>query len=120
MSTAFEVPAEVKEKQAEFLQELVKKKGKIRIGVNEVTKAIERDTAKLVILAKDVSPAELIMHLPLLCKDKKVPYSYADTRKDLGAAIGIGVGAAAVAITDAGDAQQGLEQLLKKVQALAK
>ena len=120
MSTAFEVPAELKEKQSEFLQELTKKKGKIRIGVNEVTKAIERDTAKLVVLAKDVSPAELIMHLPLLCKEKKVPFTYMDTRKDLGTAIGIGVGAAAIAVVEAGDAQQNLEQIIKKVQALGK
>lgn len=120
MSAAFEVPAELKEKQSEFLQELTKKKGKIRIGVNEVTKAIERDTAKLVILAKDVSPAELTMHLPLLCKEKKVPFTFMDTRKDLGAAIGIGVGAAAVAVVDAGEAVQNLEQIVKKVQALSK
>jgi large subunit ribosomal protein L7Ae len=116
----FDVPAELKEKQTEFLQELVKKKGKYRIGVNEVTKAIERDTAKLVFLAKDVSPAELTMHIPLLCKEKKVPFTFVETRKDLGSAIGIGVGAAAIAIVEAGDAQQNLEQIVKKVQALSK
>ncbi len=120
MSAAFEITAELKEKQSEFLQELTKKKGKIRIGVNEVTKAIERDTAKLVFLAKDVSPAELTMHLPLLCKEKKVPYTFVDTRKDLGAAIGIGVGAAAIAVVEAGEAIQNLEQIIKKVQAIAK
>lgn len=116
----FDVPTELKEKQTEFLQELKKKKGKFRIGVNEVTKAIERDTAKLVYLAKDVSPAELIMHIPLLCKEKKVPFTYMDTKKDLGAAAGLGVGAAAIAITDAGEAQPIFEQLTKKVQALSK
>ena len=120
MSAAFDVPAELKEKQTEFLQELKKKKGKFRIGVNEVTKAIERDTAKLVFLAKDVSPAELTMHIPLLCKEKKVPFTYMETRKDLGNAIGLAIGSAAVAVTEAGDAQSVLEQLVKRVQGLSK
>ncbi len=120
MSTAFEVPAELKEKQSEFLQELKKKKGNFRIGVNEVTKAIERDTAKLVYLAKDVSPPELIMHIPLLCKEKKVPYTYMDTRKDLGIAAGLTIGAAAIAVTEGGDAQANLDQLIKKVQGITK
>ena len=120
MNTTFDVPAELKEKQNEFLSELTKKHGKIRIGVNEVTKAIERDTAKLVVIAKDVSPPELTMHLPLLCKEKKVPYSFADTKKDLGEKVGLGVGAAAIAVTETGDSGANFESLLKKIQALSK
>ena len=121
MSQTFEVPLELKEKQNELLSEISKKKGKVRIGVNEVTKAIERDQAKLVVIAKDVSPPELTMHLPLLCKEKKVPYTFSDTRKDLGEKIGIAVGTAAVAVIDAGDGQAAnLESLVKKIQGLSK
>lgn len=120
MAHTFDVPAELNEKQNEFLSELTKKHGKIRIGVNETTKAIERDTAKLVVIAKDVSPAELTMHLPLLCKEKKVPYTFANTKKELGEKVGIAVGTASIAVTEAGDAAAGLEALVKKIQALAK
>ena len=120
MAHTFDVPAELNDRQNEFLSELTKKKGKMRIGVNETTKAIERDTAKLVVIAKDVSPAELTMHLPLLCKEKKVPYTFANTKKELGEKVGIAVGTASIAITDAGDAAAGLETLVKKIQALAK
>lgn len=120
MSTVFNVPAELKEKQNEFLMELTKKKGKARIGVNEVTKAIERDQAKLVIIAKDVSPPELTMHIPLLCKEKKVAYSFSDTKKELGEKIGIAVGTAAIAIVEAGDGAAQLESIVKTVQGLSK
>jgi large subunit ribosomal protein L7Ae len=120
MAITFDVPAELKEKQNDFLAELAKKHGKMKIGVNEVTKAIERDQAKLVIIAKDVSPAELTMHLPLLCKEKKVPYTFSDTKKELGEKAGVAVATAAVAVTETGDSQAQLEQLVKTLGALSK
>ena len=51
-----------------------KEKGKIRIGINEVTKAVEREIAKLVLVANDVEPKEIVMHIPLICDEKKIPY----------------------------------------------
>ena len=50
--------------------EIAKATGKVKKGVNEVTKAIEKGTAKLVAVAKDVSPPELTMHLTVLCKEQ--------------------------------------------------
>ena len=46
--------------------EIVKRTGRLKKGLNEVTKAIEKEKAKLVVVASDISPKELIMHLPLL------------------------------------------------------
>ena len=113
-----EIPNDLKEKQNEFLAELKKKHGKTRIGVNEVTKAIERDQAKIVFAAKDVIPDEVVMHLPLLCKEKKVPFSYVDTKKELGEKVGIAVGAAAVAVTDLGESQKEFETISKRLNEL--
>ena len=115
-----DIPNDLKEQQAEFLSELKKKHGKMRIGINEVTKAIERDTAKLVVVAQDVSPPEVVMHLPLLCKEKRVPISYMDSKKELGEKVGIGVGAAAIAVIEAGDAQKELESIVKRLNDLSK
>ena len=39
---------------------------KIRKGMNEVTKSIERVQAKIVVMAEDVSPPEILFHIPLL------------------------------------------------------
>lgn len=84
--------------------EKAKKTGKIEKGTNEVTKAIELGTAKLVVYAADVSPKEIVMHLPLLCKEKNIPCHEVDSKKKLGVAAGLPVGAASIAVIEAGEA----------------
>ena len=95
------------------------KKGKIKAGINEVTKAIERGTAKLVVIAEDVSPAEVVMHLPILCEEKNIPYSYIATRKDLGEKAGLRTATASIAITES-DADADIKDLAKKIAELKK
>ncbi len=80
--------------------ENAKKAGKIEKGINEVTKAIERGTTKYVVVAEDVSPKEIIQHIPLLCKEKGIQCEIVDSKKKLGSAAGIGVGASAVAVIE--------------------
>jgi large subunit ribosomal protein L7Ae len=94
--------------------EISRDTGKIKKGVNEATKAIERGTAKLVVVAEDVDPAEIIMHLEPLCDEKKIPLVRVPNRSELGRAAGIDVSAAAIAVTDAGDAKGKLQKLLKE------
>ncbi|MFH0830360.1 MAG: 50S ribosomal protein L7Ae [Candidatus Aenigmatarchaeota archaeon] len=94
--------------------ELAKATGKIRIGTNEATKAAERGIAKLIVIAEDVQPKEVVMHLPPLCDEKKIPYAKVATKADLGRAAGIEVGTAAVAILEAGDAKKIIESMTKK------
>jgi len=91
--------------------ELARKTGKVRKGCNEVTKEIERGTPKLVIIAKDVQPPEITMHLPLLCKEKEISYVEVDSKEQLGAAVGLPVGTAAVAIIQEGESKDILKQL---------
>ena len=62
--------------------ELAKKTGKIKKGTNEVTKVVERGTAKLVVTAKDVNPPEIIMHLPALCEEKEIPLVEVEKKED--------------------------------------
>ena len=83
--------------------EKARKEGKIEKGINEVTKAIERATAKLVVIAKDVNPKEIIQHIPLLCKEKNIPCEEVDSMEKLGIASGIKVKCSAVAIIDLGE-----------------
>ena len=88
--------------------EKARKTGKVEKGTNEVTKAIERGTAKLVAYAGDVEPKEIVAHLPLLCKEKGIPCQKVDSREKLGISVGIPVKASAVVIIDAGEAQADL------------
>ncbi len=97
-----EVQKELQDQAYEAV-ELAKKTGKIKKGTNEVTKAIERDVAKLVVVSDNVNPKEVIMHLEPLCKEKNVPYVLIDNKGDLGAAAGLPVGTSSVAIVKEGD-----------------
>ena len=115
----FEVPEPVHKQQTVVLEK-AQKSGKIKIGVNETTKAVERGTAKLVVIAKDTDPKELVMHLPIICKEKNIAFSFANTKKDLGETAGIHVGTAALAVTNEGDAKKDMEDLQKKLSDLAK
>jgi large subunit ribosomal protein L7Ae len=86
--------------------------GKIRKGTNETTKAVERGAAKLVVIAEDVDPPQVVAHLPLLCEERRVPYLYVPSKSDLGSAAGLEVGCAAVSILDGGDAADTLKELV--------
>ena len=94
--------------------------GKIRKGVNEVTKSLERGEAKLSIVATDVSPSEIIQHLSLLAKDKEIMHVEVPSKVELGAAAGLPVATAAVAIAKPGEAQKKLNNLLEDIQILMK
>ncbi|MEM4271937.1 MAG: ribosomal L7Ae/L30e/S12e/Gadd45 family protein [Candidatus Pacearchaeota archaeon] len=93
--------------------ETARKTGKIDKGTNEVTKAIENNSAKLVVYAKDVEPKEIVAHLSVICKEKGIPCFEVDSKEKLGIAAGIGVKASAVAIINAGEAEKEISQIKK-------
>ena len=95
--------------------EKARKTGKVEKGTNEVTKAIERGTAKLVVYAADVEPREIVMHLPIICKEKGIPCAEADKKEKLGIAVGLGVKCSSVAIISPGDAEKDLESFVKSL-----
>jgi large subunit ribosomal protein L7Ae len=57
-------------------------------GLQEVTRLVERKKAKLVVIANDVDPIELVMWLPALCRAQKVPYAIVKDKARLGQVIG--------------------------------
>jgi large subunit ribosomal protein L7Ae len=83
----YETPKEVADAAYEALQ-IATKTGQVRKGTNETTKAIERGTAKLVVIAENVEPPEVVAHLPILCEERKIPYIFVPTKEKLGSAIG--------------------------------
>jgi large subunit ribosomal protein L7Ae len=87
------------------LVEVARKSGKIKKGTNEATKMVERGTAKAIVYAADVTPKEIIMHIPLLAKEKGILCIEVPSKEELGAAAGLTKPTAAVAIMDAGDAK---------------
>ena len=115
----FEVPKEVVEAAYEALK-IAKDTGKIRKGTNETTKTVERGKAKLVLIAENVTPPEVVAHLPLLCEERKVSYVYVPDKQRIGEAIGISVGSAAAAIEEAGEAEKLVAEIVEKLKGIVK
>ena|SRR5438309_1200844 len=109
------IPKELIEKILQLL-EVSRNSGKIRKGTNETTKAVEKGIAQLVIIAEDVEPQEIVMHLPALCEEKKIPYVYVPHKLELGRSIGIDVGSASACIVDAGEGKKTLQEVVKSLE----
>ncbi|MBD3263115.1 50S ribosomal protein L7ae, partial [Candidatus Woesearchaeota archaeon] len=114
-----EVPKKLVEKIYKLVED-VRASGKIKKGTNEATKSVERAEARLVIVASDVNPPEIIAHLPMLCEEKKIPYVQVPAKTNLGAAAGLPVGTSAVAIVQPGEAAKKLNMIIKQINALTK
>ncbi|MDR3102548.1 MAG: 50S ribosomal protein L7Ae [Methanocalculaceae archaeon] len=113
----FEIPEELQNKALEAL-ELARETGKIKKGANEATKAVEHGTAALVLIGADVTPEEIVMHIPGLADEKKIPFVFINKQADIGAACGIDVGCTAVAIVKTGKGKEIVETLVNQVKAL--
>jgi large subunit ribosomal protein L7Ae len=83
-----------KEKKARLIKEAAatepvekKKKKVIKYGLNHVTELIESKKAKLVVIAHDVDPIELVVWLPALCRKLDIPYCIVKGKARLGALV---------------------------------
>jgi len=56
----------------------------VKYGLNHVTQLVEAKKAKLVVIAHDVDPIELVVWLPALCRKMDVPYVIVKSKARLG------------------------------------
>ena len=105
-----EVSKEIIDKVYEAI-EIAKATGKVKKGSNEATKALERKTAKLVAIASNVSPPEIVMHLPVLAKEKGIPCVQVGSKEELGASAGLGLSTTAVAVVSEGEAKKLIKEI---------
>lgn len=61
----------------------------LKKGANEATKTLNRGQSEFIIMAADTEPLEILLHLPLLCEDKNVPYVFVRSKTALGRACGV-------------------------------
>lgn len=118
MYVKYETPKEIADKVLKAV-EMVRDGGRLAKGTNEVTKVVERGQAKLVVMAEDVQPEEILAHMPALCDEKSVPYAYVPSKADLGAAAGVKT-SASVALVEIGNAKELVDEIIAKVAALKK
>jgi large subunit ribosomal protein L7Ae len=115
----FQVPKELSDKVLQAL-EVAKNTGKIRKGTNETTKVVEKGKAQLVVIAEDVEPEEIVMHIPALCEEKKIPYVYVPSKQELGRSVGIDVASAAISIVEPGEAKEAVKNIIKEISDIKK
>ncbi len=113
----FETPGDLVNPILEALR-VAAQSGKVRKGTNEATKAIERGISKLVVIAEDVEPPEVVAHLPIICEEQNAAYAFVPSKQDLGKALGIDVTSAAAAIIDAGDANHIVDEVVSSIKKL--
>ena len=100
---AFETPKDIQEQVYELVKAIGKDgRGKIKKGANEVTKAAERGIASMIVMAENVNPGELLAHVPMICKEKGIPFIYVEDQGYLADSAGMTAGTrtAAVAVPD--------------------
>jgi len=108
------LPKEIIDKALQLV-EVAKNAGKVRKGINETTKSIERGASKLVLIAEDVEPKEIVMHIPAICNEKKIPFIYVPNKRDLGRAAGLDVPSAAISVEDVKEGKDLLKDVLEKL-----
>lgn len=106
---AFETPKDIQEQVYELVKAIGKDgRGKIKKGANEVTKAAERGVATMIVMAENVNPGELLAHVPMICKEKGIPFIYVEDQGYLADSAGMAAGTrtAAVAVMEVGKEAQ--------------
>ena len=93
---------------------------KIKKGANEATKTLNRGISDLIVIAADVKPLEIVLHLPLLCEDKNVPYVFVESQRLLGRACGVSRPVIAASILNSTDEQlkENITKLKEEVEKL--
>ncbi|KAJ3207241.1 RNA binding protein snu13 [Dinochytrium kinnereticum] len=71
----------------------------LKKGANEATKTLNRGISEFIVMTADTEPLEILLHLPLLCEDKNVPYVFVPSKVALGRACGVSRPVIAASIT---------------------
>ena len=103
----------------ELVQQAVNYK-QVKKGANEATKALNRGIAEFVVLTADTAPLEILLHLPLLCEDKNVPYVFVPSKTALGRACGMSrpVVACAVTVNEGSQLKPQIQSLQQSIEKL--
>ena len=97
----------------------------VKRGVKEVVKALRKKEHGLVVIAGDISPIDVISHLPVLCEDNGIPYIYTPSKEELGGAGGtkrptsvvmIQLGGKKKDVSAAGEYKDSYDEIVKEIE----
>lgn len=111
-------------KLAGRIYKLIKKASKhktfLRDGLKDVQSRLKKGETGIVIFAGNVSPIEVMCHLPAICEEKAIPYIYTPSREDLGAAMGTKRGSLVVMVRENGEYQEAYDKVLDEINKVPK
>lgn len=88
--------------------------------LSTATKTLNRGISEFIVMAADAEPLEIILHLPLLCEDKNVPYVFVRSKQALGRACGVSrpVIACSVTIKEGSQLKQQIQSIQQSIERL--
>lgn len=92
----------------------------LKKGANEATKTLNRGIAEFIVMAADAEPLEILLHLPLLCEDKNVPYVFVKSKQALGRACGVSrpVISCSVTVNEGSQLKPSIQQIQNSIEKL--
>lgn len=109
-------------KLAKKLMKLIKKgsktKGQIRNGLKDVQTRLRKGDTGIVVFAGDVTPEDIMCHLPGVCEDKSIPYVYVASKEDIGSALGRKKGCIMALIQPHADYSDAFQEVTEEIRVL--
>lgn len=96
----------------------MKHKTFVRNGLKDVQSRIRKGERGIVVFAGDVTPVDVMCHLPAVCEEKDIPYIYTPSRQDLGTAMGVKRGSLMVLIREHEDYKDLYEEVATEIKSL--
>ncbi|GBB89828.1 hypothetical protein RclHR1_16660005 [Rhizophagus clarus] len=92
----------------------------LKKGANEATKTLNRGMSEFIVMTADTEPIEILLHLPLLCEDKNVPYVFVPSKTALGRACGVSraVIAASIISNEASELKPQIQHIKSQIERL--
>ncbi|KAL0271242.1 UNVERIFIED_CONTAM: hypothetical protein PYX00_008397 [Menopon gallinae] len=92
----------------------------LKRGANEATKTLNRGMAEFIVMAADAEPLEILLHLPILCEDKNVPYVFVTSKQALGRACGVSrpVSACSVTVNEGSQLKPQIQAIQQEIEKL--
>lgn len=92
----------------------------LKKGANEATKTLNRGLSEFIVMAADTTPLEILLHLPLLCEDKNVPYVFVRSKQALGRACGVSrpIMACSVTINEGSQLKSQIQTIQQEIERL--
>ncbi|XP_022918319.1 H/ACA ribonucleoprotein complex subunit 2-like protein [Onthophagus taurus] len=101
-----------------LIKKAEKHKNFVRKGLKDVQTHLRKGETGIVVFAGDVTPIEIMCHLPAVCEEKNIPYCYTPSRADLGAALGVKRGSLMVLIKEHADYLDSYNEVKEEVSTL--